>query len=396
MDESMPEIPEHDVLIAGGGPAGATAAYLLAQQGLDVVVIDKSIFPRKKLCGGLITTKTLRLLERVFGETLETLKQKKIINYITDSYEVRLKNTLFAAGKAEPPFVLVDRSIYDGYLLNKAKESGTTVIEGEFVKQVDPSAHAVVTASGKIFKAKFIVGADGVNSRVRKALPEDLIRLKEWKDNLGAGLEVFIPRSEIERQFDCPVVYFGLVNWGYAWIFPNQEQLAIGVGAIAHRNENLRGSLQSLLTMAGYKKRSGAEILGHPVPYGNFLSHPAKGPLLLAGDAAGFVDPFLGEGIFYAQRSAELAARSIQEALQEGSLTERTYPAYLQADILKELAFIRLGRRLVFGAAPILGYSPLRMIYHILGPQRIIDIVQGIRYYRVYRKGGAIDGQIRL
>ena len=78
----MPASTVYDVIIAGGGPAGSTAGYILSKAGLNVLIIDKSNFPRKKLCGGLITYKTIRLLERVFGETASSLDEKGIIDFV--------------------------------------------------------------------------------------------------------------------------------------------------------------------------------------------------------------------------------------------------------------------------------------------------------------------------
>jgi menaquinone-9 beta-reductase len=386
----------HDVVIVGGGPAGATAAYLLKLQGLDVVVVDKSTFPREKLCGGLLTYKTLRLLYRIYGDTLKTLQEKHIIEYISNAFEIRIEDKLFSSDIADPPFVLVDRYIYDNYLLERAKEVGVNVIEGDSVKHVDPSKQQVLTSSGKILQTRFILGADGVNSIVRKALPETKFKQNSWKDNLAAGLEVFIPRSDINTSFECPVVYFGLVNWGYAWVFPNKERVVVGVGALARHNKSMRDSLETILSLIGYKKAPLPQPLGHPVPYGNFLSSPAYGSILLLGDSAGLVDPFIGEGIYYAQRSAEIASKCIQEAMSEGTCIEVAYPRYLRESILKELAIIKRTRWLLFGMASNLHYVPLKVFLRILGPRRGIELVQGIRSYQWYRKRDKIDGELSL
>ena len=78
---------DYDVTIVGGGPGGSTAGYLLNRLGLNVQIIDKDVFPRQKLCGGILTLKTFKLLKRVFGETVESLLDKHIINFSTNFKE---------------------------------------------------------------------------------------------------------------------------------------------------------------------------------------------------------------------------------------------------------------------------------------------------------------------
>jgi flavin-dependent dehydrogenase len=89
---------KYDVIIAGGGPAGATAGYLLGTLGVHTLLLDKSVFPRKKLCGGVLTHKTLKLLNRVFKETENTMEHIGIINYLTNGYDIYFKDKLMAHG----------------------------------------------------------------------------------------------------------------------------------------------------------------------------------------------------------------------------------------------------------------------------------------------------------
>ncbi len=387
----MPEKTTHDVIVVGGGPAGATASYLLGRGGLDVVLIDKSTFPRKKLCGGLITEKTLRLLQRVYGDSFEALQERRIIEYTAPSFEIRIKDTPYSFGAADPPFVFVDRSVYDHYLLKRAREVGVNVIEGDGVERIDPGQTQVVTSSGRPLNARYIVGADGVNSMVRKALPKDKFTRDRWMRNLAAGLEAFVPRSDINLSFPNPVIIFGLVQWGYAWIFPNRDRVIVGVGALARENENLKKSLEILLATIGYTKDQMPKPLGHPVPYGNFLPAPAHGSILLAGDAAGMVDPFIGEGIYYAQRSAELAAQCILEAASGMDRIEETYPRRLRESVLREFDAIKLERQILFSLAAPLKNAPYKLLLRIFGPRRAYELIQGYRSYRGFRKRGASD-----
>jgi geranylgeranyl reductase family protein len=384
--ESMKDAFSNDVIIVGGGPAGSTAAYLLKQQGFKVLLIDKSTFPRKKLCGGMLTNKSLRLLGRIYGETIDSLEKDGLVEYISHSYELRINHTRMDSTISNPPFVAVDRSIYDNALLEKARQIGVEVIEGEAAKEVDPVRRQVLTSSGRVLEGRFIIGADGVNSVVRKAFPKSVFKQEHWKNNLAAGIEMFIPRADFRTELNHPVIHFGLINWGYGWIFPNREKIIVGVGALARHNRSMKKSLNSFLMKSGYKKETLPEIYGCPVPYGNYLTEPVHDSIILLGDAAGFADPFMGEGIYFAQRSAELASRCIGDEINGKSRIEITYPQVLWRDFLQEFDFMMKIRWLLFGLSPRMDHLLVKMVLDMLGPGRMLELIQGGRSFRWFRK----------
>ncbi|KPK02533.1 MAG: hypothetical protein AMK71_01925 [Nitrospira bacterium SG8_35_4] len=243
---------KYDVIVAGAGPAGSTAGFILSRAGLKVLLIDKNRFPREKICGGIITYKTVRLLERIFGLTVKSLTEKGLINYEADSYEVRSKNSVIAHGRHSIPFRFVDRERYDDFLLGMARESGAEVIEGERIASLDVLRSAVTTASGLRFAARAVIGADGVNSRVRRSFPSDLFGRENWKENLAAAHEILVSREVLAHQVNYPVLYYDFIEFGYAWIFPNREKVIIG--------------------MCGLKSRNSKNILA---AFREFLSHPS-------------------------------------------------------------------------------------------------------------------------
>lgn len=376
-----------DVIIVGGGPAGATAAYLLKKQNLDVLIIDKDKFPRMKLCGGLLTYKTLKILNEIYGDTLQTLKDKGVINYVSYSYELRTKDEIWNIGQSTIPSVLVNRYVYDHYLLSRSLEIGAQILYQDRVTKVDTSDNVITTISGKRLKAKIIIGADGANSVVRKAMNKSIYDPKKWIKGLATGLEVTIPRADVGLDISGPIIFFDIVPWGYGWVFPNNKNLVIGVGCLFSKKQNLSNALDSLLSMIQFKGEN-PKKQGHPIPYGNFLKRPANGNIILIGDAAGFVDPLMGEGIYYAHKSAKIAAESINYVLSTKS--KETLPTIyiksVQKKLLNELSNIKKIRWVIFSMMNIFGVRSLKLMIYIIGIQKFIELVHGIRSYD-WKKG---------
>lgn len=371
-----------DVIIVGGGPAGSTAAYLLKQQSLDVLIIDKDKFPRMKLCGGLLTDKTLKILDEIYGDTIQTLIDKGVINYVSYSYELRTKDEIWNAGHSAIPSVIVNRYIYDHYLLNRSLEAGAHILHQDRVTKVDISNNTVTTISGKTLKAKIIIGADGANSVVRKAMNKSIYDPQKWIKGLATGLEVTIPRANVGLDVSGPIIFFDIVPWGYGWVFPNKNNLVIGVGCLFSKKQNLSKALDSLLSTLQFKGEN-PKKQGHPIPYGNFLKRPANGNIILIGDAAGFVDPLMGEGIYYAHKSAKLAAESINYVLSTTSkeTLSNIYIQSVQKNLLNELSNIKKIRGVIFFMMSIFGVRFLKLVIYIVGIQKFIELVHGIRSY---------------
>ena len=386
---------DYDIVIVGGGPGGSTAAYLLSKFGFQVLVIDKENFPRPKLCGGLLTYKTFRLLDRVFGETESSLTDKHILNFRADHYEVFYKDKPMVKKHVDIPFLFVDRKIYDSFLLEKAREAGAEIIEGEKVKAVDFSTTEVVTSTGERFRSRFIVGADGVNSVVRKELfSAGRVDAHEWGRNLATGLEVFVNRDEMIKAIDHPTLFFGFVRWGYSWVFPNRDVIVVGSGSLnaANRSDFLK-SFHNFLSFLNLNTERVSRIAGHPIPYGNFLHKPVSENFLLVGDAAGFVDPITGEGIFYAQRSAELAAWAIRECAHNNRNLETSYLHLLHRHIYPELVYAKKARLPIFTVFERLGYYPVKLLLDRMGTEAI-ELVHGLRTYKGFKKQGEVDETI--
>ena len=380
---------KYDVIVAGAGPAGSTAGFILSRAGLKVLLIDKNRFPREKICGGIITYKTVRLLERIFGLTVKSLTEKGLINYEASSYEVRCKNSVIAHGRHSIPFRFVDRERYDDFLLGMARESGAEVIEGERIASLDVLRSAVTTASGLRFAARAVIGADGVNSRVRRSFPSDLFGRENWKENLAAAHEILVSREVLAQQVNYPVLYYDFIEFGYAWIFPNREKVIIGMCGLKSRNsKNILAAFREFLSAINVTLNPDHKIFSYVLPYGNFLPEPVFRNILLIGDAAGFADPLLGEGIFYAQRSAELAAQAIMDSLRKDGyhdLLKNRYLELLREHIFTELVYAGKIQETIFRRLRSFRWLPLKMLMNLYGDMPI-EAVHGIRSYRWMKK----------
>lgn len=384
---------KYDIIISGAGPAGSTAAYLLSKAGLRVLIIDKSAFPRKKLCAGLITYKTVKLLERVFGETADSLKAKDLINFESSCYEVFCRDKLIASRDISVPFRFIDRESYDYFLLKSARDAGAELVEGDGVKSLDILKSMITTRSGRRFSADVIIGADGVNSRIRRSFLVDLFGRDDWVANLAAGHEIFVGRDSIKKQIDHPILFFDYIDNGYAWIFPNRERLKIGMCALIRNNrKDILTAFQRFLSEIGLQDTQEEKIFSYVLPYGNFLPEPVFRNIILVGDAAGLADPLLGEGIFYAQRSAELASQAILTVMNgnKGIVKSHkelatTYIKLLRQHIFTEFEYAGKIQDVLFTCLNRFGYLPLKILMGLLG-NKPVETVQGTRSYKWMKK----------
>ena len=386
----MPDKSTHfDIIIAGGGPAGSTAAYLLSKAGLNVLVIDKSRFPRKKLCGGLITDKTVKLMERVFDVTVDTLNQHGIIEYESDHYEINGKKRLITERTFKIPFRFIDREIYDNFLLKKAQQAGASLVEGDRVKEIDILRSSIKTQGGWDFTADVIIGADGINSRVRRSFPVDLFGREDWTENVASAHEVIISRDSMKHQVDHPVLYFGPVTQGYAWIFPNRDTVKAGICGLKDKTgESILSAFRKFLDDRDLSSAGDERIQSYVLPYGCYLPSPVFKNLVLIGDAAGLADPLWGEGIYYAQRSAELAARAIihmKDNNKNFDDMKEYYLKMLQNEILIEMEYAEKIRKTIFRYYKIFDFFLLSKIMN-MNADKPIEMIHGLRSYKWMKK----------
>jgi flavin-dependent dehydrogenase len=164
----------------------------------------------------------------------------------------------------------------------------------------------VVAESGATCAGRYVIGADGAASAVRRGVPMDQAA---WRARLGMGFECFIDRRDPalhapahpDLRDDFPSVYAGFIRTGYGWVFPHGDRVAVGLGGLAPgEGRGVRECFGSFLDFLGLSRDWLARSRAHLLPYGNFLADPVHHRVLLAGDAAGLVENLFGEGIYYA------------------------------------------------------------------------------------------------
>lgn len=366
-----------DVAVVGGGPAGATAAYLLARHGLRVRLIDRQHFPRPKLCAGLLTWKTIRLLEQIFGASVPDLKNEGIIVHACRDYRIFHRENEIHSGRLDFPFHFVQRRHYDHHWLRKAQSAGAELMTGIAVAQVEPDTGTLVLADGRRVQAQIIIGADGVWSKVRRAIPSQRALKRAWRNNLAATIEIYqrYDASNVRPEFAS--LHFGFVPWGYNWSFPGPVRQTMGIAALPPgRGHSIRRDFQLFTDKQSAPLSNETLLRGYPLPYGNYLRRPVHGRALLVGDACGLADPLLGEGIFYAHRSAQIAAQAIIEADLQWQTAARRYSGELTRDVIREFDWIRLYRNAIFTGGCRRRYRTLRLIFRLM-PKRLEAAVHG-------------------
>lgn len=375
-----------DAIIIGAGPAGSTAAYLLASNGLKVLVLDKHVFPRDKLCGGLLTLKTVRLLESIFKTPPDVLKDQNIITYQSLTYKVGDNKGNAVQGRLNFPFHFVQRTTYDSFWLNIAQKAGAQFKSHEKIVALDLASKKITTNRGHEFFGNLILGADGALSKTRRLLIAKGLIEPARLSGMATALEAFLPNQLSAGIADYPAIYFGYIPWGYTWSFPGRHLRILGiVGLNVKAARYLRAGWHNFLTSLGIPEKQFPLGKSHLLPYGNYMTQPGWGNVLLLGDACGLADPLLGEGLYYAHKSAQLAAKAYLHFYNNPQAVLKCYTRYLKRDIITELGYVRVARQILFSLP---GSWPYRILSSLLKtiPQQCEKTIQAHRSIKWLRK----------
>jgi geranylgeranyl reductase family protein len=316
----------YDVIIVGAGPAGATLGYELARKGVDVLILEKERLPRYKPCAGGITVKTVKLLD---------LDISPVARQVTYGARVTYKdNREFTKWYDKPLIYMVMRDEFDYFLIQRAEEAGVVVADNQRVCQLQVNHEKVeVVTTHDTFKAEILVGADGANSIVAKSLG---LR-KGIELGIGIEAEISVPRERLIKWDSLMGLDLGHISGGYGWIFPKKDHLSIGIGGSLRQARRLKPGYQKVLAsqdLGGYEI---TKLRSHFLPVRKNGMAIQQERSLLLGDAAGLVDPLTGEGIYYAIKSAQLAAPIITHCLQAGTIDLKGYQDAVAKEIMPEL-----------------------------------------------------------
>ena len=324
-----------DVVVVGAGPSGCSAAWDLAVKGLRVLLLDRIEFPRNKTCAGGLTVKAVRALRY----SIAPVVQRTVFNL---SVSCRMRH-LKRLNSIDPICHMVERADFDLFCLEKTVAAGARFA---VVKRIDtivesPQGVSLVTEIG-VIRARFLIGADGAHSRVRRLTG----RFAAFRPGFAVeGLVDRPPPKDMNMGFD-----FSWVSGGYGWVFPKAGHINVGLYTL---RADVKISRQDLVDYAVRRigRPAPTHISGFPLGLGGWRYRPGRGRVLLVGDAAGLVDPLLGEGLYHAIVSGQEAAAAIADAMDTGRDACKAYAKGLmpiQRDLLfaqaASAAFYRLPR----------------------------------------------------
>jgi geranylgeranyl reductase family protein len=330
-----------EVIVVGSGPAGCTAAIALALRGREVLILERDQHPRAKLCAGGLPPKVVGALP----VGVEGLVEQRV-----DRIRFRCKGRHELELTFERPVIhMVQRERLDQRLAESAVRLGARLLEGlRVVRLLPKSDHVVVETTNGTYTARAVVAADGALGSGAKVLGREGIRLCP-----AVQAEVRVSDDQLaywEGRLGCD---FGAVPGGIGWVFPKKE--ALSVGACTFRPPvDLGSALERYIRLEGIRPAGSYSIRSHPLAVWNGRLKFSRGGVLVAGDAAGLVNPLTGAGIRRACISGQLAAEAVHAYLAGGGRCVKDLASYdrrVVADLVDELERARLFAR-VFYRAP--------------------------------------------
>lgn len=324
------------VAVVGGGPAGSSAAEVLAKAGIETYIFERKL-DNAKPCGGAIPLCMVSEFDLPPEIIDRRVRKMKMIS--PSNIEVNIGQTL----KDGEYIGMCRREILDGFMRNRAAKLGANLINGTVYQLDIPSNdkdaytlhyadHSNGSAQGemKTLKVDIVIGADGANSRIAKAIDAG-----DYNYAIAFQERIRLPEDKMAYYEDLAEMYVGndVSPDFYAWVFPKYDHVAVGTGTMKVNQARIK-DLQAGIRQRAAKRLEGGEIIkveAHPIP-----EHPRPrrvvGRVALVGDAAGTVTKSSGEGIYFAAKSARMCAEVIVQTSNNGQKvpTEADLKTYLK------------------------------------------------------------------
>jgi geranylgeranyl reductase family protein len=298
-----------DVIVVGAGPAGSTAARVVAEAGRSVLLLDRARFPRYKTCGGGITGFSLPAMPDAARAAFEA--------EITDFGLSRRGRDRVMLHADEPFLGMVQRETFDQLLVDAAVAAGAEFRDGTAVRGLSEDEQGVaVRLADEELRARVVVGADGSNGRTSGYVGVEFA-------GTDLGLEVELAASGHEWSGTA------LFDWGadrgsYAWLFPKRDTLTIGVIQRTGLPDATRAYLELWLRQLGLAGATRVRESGHLTRWRSRRSPLRRGSVLVAGEAAGLLEPWTREGISFALRSGAMAGAAAASAARAAGAARDT------------------------------------------------------------------------
>ena len=323
------------VAVVGSGPAGSSAAETLAKAGIETYLFERKL-DNAKPCGGAIPLCMVSEFDLPPEIIDRRVRKMKMISPSNIEVDINLDNENEYIGMCR-------REVLDGFMRNRAAQLGANLINGTVYQLDIPNNstepytlhyadHSNGDAQGvmKTLKVDVVIGADGANSRVAKAIDAG-----DYNYAIAFQERIRLPEPMMAYYEDLAEMYVGtdVSPDFYAWVFPKYDHVAVGTGTMKV-NKAIIKDLQAGIRARAARKLEGGKIIkveAHPIP-----EHPRPrrvvGRVALVGDAAGTVTKSSGEGIYFAAKSARMCAETIVETSNGGQRipTEDDLKLYLK------------------------------------------------------------------